>query len=150
MGMAAMQQQVANRNGRDLGWEMAHAAVTQRPPISLYTIAPRTGGFAYAVGVWDLSIIQGPFPVAPCQTNRFSLCVSVAVRRLVQEAVLSSPTGVARLTDMMQEREVIRNEALLLLAALTRANEEMKKLVVFEGAFERLFALVRPLTPPAF
>ena len=63
--------------------------------------------------------------------------------RLVQEAVLSSPTGVALLTDMMQEREVIRNETLLLLAALTRANEEMKKLVVFEGAFDRLFALVR-------
>jgi hypothetical protein len=35
------------------------------PPISLYTvIAPGT----YAVGVWDLSIVQGPFSVAPCQT----------------------------------------------------------------------------------
>jgi hypothetical protein len=25
-------------------------------------------GYAYDVGVWDLSIMQGPFAVAPCQT----------------------------------------------------------------------------------
>jgi hypothetical protein len=29
--------------------------------ISLYTMVPRTGGYTYAVGVWDLSIVQGPF-----------------------------------------------------------------------------------------
>ena len=45
---------------RDFGWEMAHGAVTRRPPIPLYTIVPRTGGYAYDVGVWDLSIVQGP------------------------------------------------------------------------------------------
>ena len=27
-----------------------------------------TEGYAYDVGVWDLSIVQGPFSVAPCQT----------------------------------------------------------------------------------
>jgi hypothetical protein len=27
-----------------------------------------TGGYTYDVGVWDLSIVQGPFSVAPCQT----------------------------------------------------------------------------------
>jgi hypothetical protein len=26
------------------------------------------GGYAYDVWIWDLSIIQGPFSVAPCQT----------------------------------------------------------------------------------
>jgi hypothetical protein len=31
-------------------------------------MVPRTGGYVYDVGVWDLSIIQGPFSVAPCQT----------------------------------------------------------------------------------
>jgi hypothetical protein len=44
-----------------------HAAVSPRPPISLETVA-RTGGYTYDVGVWDLSIMQGPFSVAPCQT----------------------------------------------------------------------------------
>jgi hypothetical protein len=28
-------------------------------------IVARTDGYTYAVGVWDLSIVQGPFPVAP-------------------------------------------------------------------------------------
>jgi hypothetical protein len=58
---------VASRNGRDFsGWEIAHGAVKRRPPISLDTVVPRTGGYAYGVGVWDSSIVQGPFSVAPC------------------------------------------------------------------------------------
>ena len=40
----------------------------RRPPISLYTMVPRTEGYAYDVLVWGLSIVQGPFSVAPCQT----------------------------------------------------------------------------------
>jgi hypothetical protein len=44
----------------------AHEAVSRRPPISLYTIVART--HTYDVKVWDLSIVQGPFSVAPCQT----------------------------------------------------------------------------------
>jgi ABC-type sulfate/molybdate transport systems ATPase subunit len=34
----------------------------------------RTEGYPYDVGAWDLSIIQGPFSVAPCQTlaSRFA------------------------------------------------------------------------------
>jgi len=38
----------------------------------------------------------------------------------LQDAILSS-RGVVRLMDMLAEREVIRNEALLLLVALTQA-----------------------------
>jgi hypothetical protein len=61
---------------RDFGWEIAHAAVTRRPPISLYTMVPRTESYAYAVGVWDLSIVQGPFSVAPVPNP------SVTIRQL--------------------------------------------------------------------
>jgi hypothetical protein len=43
-------------------------AVTRRPPLSLDTMVPRTAGYAYDATVWDLSIVQGPFSVAPCQT----------------------------------------------------------------------------------
>jgi hypothetical protein len=32
----------ANRDYGDFGWEIAHGAVTRRPPISLYTLVPRT------------------------------------------------------------------------------------------------------------
>jgi hypothetical protein len=64
-------EKVANRHVRDFGWEMAHGAVSRRPPISLYTIVPRTGGDAHAAKVWDLSIVQEPFSVAPCPTPAF-------------------------------------------------------------------------------
>mmetsp|Transcript_16779 Transcript_16779/g.54870 ORF Transcript_16779/g.54870 Transcript_16779/m.54870 type:complete len:955 (-) Transcript_16779:69-2933(-) len=61
----------------------------------------------------------------------------------LQEVILSNPFGVGRLMDMLEEREVIRNESLLLLAALTRGNEAIQKIVAFEGAFERLLNIVR-------
>ena len=57
-----------SKNLRDFGREIAHRAVTRRPPISLYTAVPRTGCYTYDVGVWDFSIVQRPFSVAPCQT----------------------------------------------------------------------------------
>jgi hypothetical protein len=57
-----------NCNERDFGWEIAHAAVSRRPPISLYTIVARTEGYTCTAEVWDLSIVQGAFSVAPCQT----------------------------------------------------------------------------------
>jgi hypothetical protein len=50
---------VCDRNVRDFGWEIAHGAVSRRPPISLNTMVHHTGGYTYDVGVWDLSIIQG-------------------------------------------------------------------------------------------
>jgi hypothetical protein len=59
---------VANRNVRDFGLEITHAAVSRRPPISLYTIAARTPMYTYAAKVWGLSIVQGPISVAPCAT----------------------------------------------------------------------------------
>ena len=56
---------------------------------------------------------------------------------------MSSPTGVGRLMDAMLEREVIRNETLLLLISLTRGSEDLRKIVAFEGAFERCFNIIR-------
>ncbi|XP_022740124.1 golgin candidate 6-like isoform X4 [Durio zibethinus] len=45
--------------------------------------------------------------------------------------------------DMLMDREVIRNEALLLLTYLTREAEEIQKIVVFEGAFEKVFSIIK-------
>jgi hypothetical protein len=67
-GVRYSDEKLANRNVRDFGWEVAHAAVTRRPPISLYTMVPRTRGCMYAAKVWNLSIVQVPFSVAPCQS----------------------------------------------------------------------------------
>jgi hypothetical protein len=41
-------------------------AGTRRPPIPLDTMVARTHIYTYAAKVWDLSIVQGPFSVAPC------------------------------------------------------------------------------------
>jgi hypothetical protein len=49
---------------RDFGWEIAHAAVSRRPPIPLDTTVARTHMYTYAAKVWDVSIVQGPFSVA--------------------------------------------------------------------------------------
>eukprot|EP00252_Welwitschia_mirabilis_P026477 TRINITY_DN8701_c0_g1_i1.p1 TRINITY_DN8701_c0_g1~~TRINITY_DN8701_c0_g1_i1.p1 ORF type:complete len:947 (-),score=232.58 TRINITY_DN8701_c0_g1_i1:187-3027(-) len=61
----------------------------------------------------------------------------------VQEAILATPRGITRLMDMLMDREVIRNEALLLLTYLTRDAEEIQKIVVFEGAFEKIFNIIK-------
>jgi hypothetical protein len=44
-------------------------AVSRRPPIYLYTTVARTEGYTHAAKVWDLSLVQGLFSVALCQTR---------------------------------------------------------------------------------
>jgi hypothetical protein len=43
-GYASDPKKLANRDVGISGWEIAHGAVSRRPPISLYTTVPRTGG----------------------------------------------------------------------------------------------------------
>jgi hypothetical protein len=79
MRVAYSDAKVANRNGRVFGWEIAHAAVSRRPPISLDKIEARTEGYTYgAKKVWDLSR-RSRTPVAPRQplTLRFATFASV-------------------------------------------------------------------------
>ncbi|KAI3860535.1 hypothetical protein MKX03_025467 [Papaver bracteatum] len=61
----------------------------------------------------------------------------------VQEAILTIPQGITRLMDMLMSREAIRNEALLLLTYLTHGAEEIQKIVVFEGAFEKISIIIQ-------
>jgi hypothetical protein len=44
---------VANRNVRDFGWEIARAAVSRRPPISVCGIVARTESYTNVANVWD-------------------------------------------------------------------------------------------------
>ncbi|CAG2105552.1 unnamed protein product [Medioppia subpectinata] len=60
-----------------------------------------------------------------------------------QDCILSYPMGVSRLMDLLADsREVIRNDALLLLVHLTRSNANIQKIVAFENAFDRLLEIV--------
>jgi hypothetical protein len=59
----------ANRHVWGFGWGMALTRPfrdARRFPSTRWY--PVLGGYAYDVGVWDLSIVQGPFSVAPWHT----------------------------------------------------------------------------------
>ncbi|CAF3711010.1 unnamed protein product [Adineta steineri] len=64
--------------------------------------------------------------------------------KILQDIILESgPMGVSKLVDLLQdEREVIRNDALLLLQILTQSNANIQKIVAFENGFERLFEIL--------
>jgi len=69
--------------------------------------------------------------------------VSSARPQRTQEAIFSAPLGVSRITAVLDDRrEAVRNEALLLLIALTPTSAELQKVVAFENAFDRIFALI--------
>jgi hypothetical protein len=46
----------------------ALGSISTLVPIPLTGIVVHTEGYTHAAKVWDLSIVQGPFSVAPCQT----------------------------------------------------------------------------------
>jgi hypothetical protein len=61
----------------------------------------------------------------------------------IQEVVLVCPLGVPRLMDLLVDsREIIRNDALLLLIQLTKGNANIQKIVAFENAFDKLFDVI--------
>lgn len=47
------------------------------------------------------------------------------------------------LMDLLNDSEAVRNEALLLLTALAITSSEIQKVAASEGAFQRLFGIVR-------
>ncbi|ORZ23191.1 hypothetical protein BCR42DRAFT_404206 [Absidia repens] len=61
----------------------------------------------------------------------------------IQECILTSPMGITRLVDLLDDkRDIIRNEGLLLLIELTKSNAEVQKLVTFQATFEKLLVLI--------
>ncbi|CAF1398635.1 unnamed protein product [Adineta steineri] len=75
---------------------------------------------------------------------RFLTALLTNCTKVLQEIILESgPMGVSKLVDLLQdEREVIRNDALLLLQILTQSNANIQKIVAFENGFERLFEIL--------
>ncbi|KAJ2488999.1 Vesicle-mediated ER to Golgi transport protein [Coemansia sp. RSA 2050] len=61
----------------------------------------------------------------------------------LQQRVLVSPTGVGRLVDLLSDqRDIIRNEGIQLLIAMTKRNADIQKIVAFENAFDYLLGIV--------
>ena len=62
--------------------------------------------------------------------------------REVQQQLLDSHVGVSRLMDILSDtREVLRNDALILLFKVTKGNANLQKIVAFENAFDKLFEI---------
>lgn len=67
----------------------------------------------------------------------------VSKAKELQECILVCPMGVSRLMDLLSDsREVIRNDALLLLGHLTRGHANIQKIVAFENAFDKLLCII--------
>ncbi|KAL6078488.1 Vesicle-mediated ER to Golgi transport protein [Balamuthia mandrillaris] len=61
----------------------------------------------------------------------------------LQDIVLRSPVGIPYLMELLADsRDSVRNEGLLLLQALVENNQEIQKIVAFNGAFDRLFTII--------
>ncbi|KAG8681949.1 hypothetical protein FRC11_000448 [Ceratobasidium sp. 423] len=61
----------------------------------------------------------------------------------VQKHLIDYPDGLPAVISILDEkREVIRNEALLLLQALAHQNADIQKILAFSGAFEKLLDIV--------
>lgn len=70
-------------------------------------------------------------------------CLLANRTKEIQEVVLVSPMGVSRLMDLLVDsREIIRNDALLLLIQLTKGNANIQKIVAFENAFDKLYDVI--------
>ena len=69
--------------------------------------------------------------------------ISAARPERTQECIFTAPLGVSRLVAVLDDRrEAVRNEALVLLVALTPSSTELQKVVAFENAFDRIFHLI--------
>ena len=63
--------------------------------------------------------------------------------REVQQQLLDSHVGVSRMMDILAEtREVLRNDALIMLFKVTKGNANLQKIVAFENAFDKLFEIM--------
>lgn len=60
-----------------------------------------------------------------------------------QDCILTHPMGISRMMDLLLDpREVIRNDTLLLLVFLTKSNANIQKIVAFENAFDRILEII--------
>ncbi|OTF74819.1 general vesicular transport factor p115-like protein [Euroglyphus maynei] len=76
-------------------------------------------------------------------TIKLLYCLLRNKLRECQDCILTHPMGISRMMDLLSDpREVIRNDALLLLVDLTKNNTNIQKIVAFENAFDRILDII--------
>ncbi|XP_055340033.1 general vesicular transport factor p115-like isoform X2 [Paramacrobiotus metropolitanus] len=72
------------------------------------------------------------------------LCVMASnCPKTFQECLLGVPGGISSLMDLLTDnREIIRNDGVLLLCFITRSNPNLQKIVAFSKAFETILDMV--------
>lgn len=61
----------------------------------------------------------------------------------VMQSIMAVPTSVSQLIALLNRQEVLRDNALLVLAKLVRGNVDAQKSAVQNGCFEQLFVILR-------
>ncbi|KAJ3827059.1 p115 like vesicle tethering protein [Lentinula raphanica] len=65
-------------------------------------------------------------------------------RQVVQSYFLTAPTGPASVISALEDkREIVRNEAISMDQLLVSQSADIQKILAFEGAFEKLFNIIR-------
>ena len=95
-GSGATDLQRPNKLRIGTGWDFRWG-MSSRPPIPLYRTVAHTQGYMYDAKVWDSSIVQGQFSVAPCQplSVRFAgiLFVKPTPLKRRKDCTLATPDG---------------------------------------------------------
>ncbi|PLW51949.1 hypothetical protein PCASD_00881 [Puccinia coronata f. sp. avenae] len=61
----------------------------------------------------------------------------------LQAHFLTAPGGLGTILSVLDDtREILRNEALLILLNITEKNADIQKIIAFEGGFDRLFHII--------
>jgi predicted nucleic acid-binding Zn-ribbon protein len=65
-------------------------------------------------------------------------------KEMVEDIFIATPQSIAGIVDALaaDQIEPVRNQALLLMTALSQSREEIQKIIAFEGVFESLLSVV--------
>lgn len=101
-------------------------------------IVEKTENITLFLGLIEEYDFQIRRPTVRVLTSLLNHCLSE-----VQEGILHCPMGISKVMDLLVDpREVIRNDALLLILELTQSNSQIQKIIAFENAFERLMVII--------